>query len=320
MKLLIVTQKVDKDDAILGFFHRWIEEFAKHKESIIVICLEKGKHSLPENVEVLSLGKEEGVSRITYIKRFYSYVLGRRKEYDAVFVHMNQIYVILGGLLWRLWRKRVSLWYTHRQVNLSLRIAEKIVHVIFTASEKSFRLKSKKKIVTGHGIDTKLFEPDFSSKEEKIVLTVGRISETKNNIEMLTILKDNPFLKLMVVGSSVTKKDKVYKSRFLKEIKDMHLEKRVELVGDIPQSVLPEYYNKAQVFINLSDTGSLDKAVLEALSMNVPVYTTNEAFLNTNFPVFQSMEEALKSKENTRDYILKDHSLKKLISRIVDIL
>jgi hypothetical protein len=67
MKLLIITQKVDINDPILGFFHRWIEEFAKHCEKITVICLYKGTYNLPNNVKVLSLGKEEGVIYIGFI-------------------------------------------------------------------------------------------------------------------------------------------------------------------------------------------------------------------------------------------------------------
>ncbi len=59
MKLLILTQKVDKNDPTLGFFHRWIEEFANHYENLTIICLEKGIYTLPKNVQVLSLGKEE---------------------------------------------------------------------------------------------------------------------------------------------------------------------------------------------------------------------------------------------------------------------
>ena len=40
MKLLVITQKVDKNDAILGFFHRWLIEFytnifsGKRKENL----------------------------------------------------------------------------------------------------------------------------------------------------------------------------------------------------------------------------------------------------------------------------------------------
>ncbi|MCA9353483.1 hypothetical protein KC842_01250, partial [Candidatus Nomurabacteria bacterium] len=101
-KILIITQIVDKNDPILGFFHSWILEFAKNFESVIVVCLKKGEYNLPSNVEVLSLGKEEGVSRIKYLTRFYKYIFSKKNNYDSVFVHMNPIYVILGGVFWKM--------------------------------------------------------------------------------------------------------------------------------------------------------------------------------------------------------------------------
>src|SRR3989344_1998355 len=121
MKLLIITQKVDKNDPILGFFHAWLNEFAKNLESIIVICLYKGEVNLPNNVKVLPLGKENGVSRIKYIFNFYKYIWNERKNYDKVFVHMNPIYVILGGFAWSFLGKRIALWYTHKNVDLKLK-------------------------------------------------------------------------------------------------------------------------------------------------------------------------------------------------------
>jgi hypothetical protein len=52
MKLLVITQKIDIDDDILGFFHRWVEKFAENLDRVYVICLWEGKHSLPRNVKV----------------------------------------------------------------------------------------------------------------------------------------------------------------------------------------------------------------------------------------------------------------------------
>src|SRR3989344_6071232 len=133
MKLLICTQKVDRSDDILGFFHRWIEEFAKHCEQVSVVCLWEGTHEFPENVRVYSLGKsaqgrpasgwERLWLRIRYALRLYGYTWRLRNEYDSVFVHMNQEYVVLGGPLWRVLGKKVVLWYTHREVNFKLRLA-----------------------------------------------------------------------------------------------------------------------------------------------------------------------------------------------------
>jgi len=111
MKLLIITQKVDINDDILGFFHGWIEKLAEKFEQIIVICLQKGKYNLPDNVKVLSLGKEQYlyhshiIRRLVFLYNFYKDIFRERKNYDTILVHMNPIYVLLGGLFWKLWRK-----------------------------------------------------------------------------------------------------------------------------------------------------------------------------------------------------------------------
>lgn len=118
-----MTQVVDLEHPVLGFFHRWIIEFAKHCEHVHVICLQEGKHDLPANVSVHSLGKEMGKGRLVYLYRFYRLIWSLRREYDKVFVHMNQIYVILGAPVWKLLGKRVGLWYVHKQVSVSLRLA-----------------------------------------------------------------------------------------------------------------------------------------------------------------------------------------------------
>ena len=144
MRLLIITQKVDINDDLLGFMHGWIIEFARHCKQVIVICLEKGEYELPENVKVLSLGKEVSRSKIQYLKRFYQYIWQERKNYDSVFVHMNKEYVILGGVFWKLWGKRIALWYNHLKGNIVSRLSSVLADVIFFTSPFSFFSKSKK--------------------------------------------------------------------------------------------------------------------------------------------------------------------------------
>src|SRR5262245_47547882 len=102
MKLLVVTQTLDLNDPILGFFHRWVEEFAKHFDTVTVIALKVGAHNLPKNVAVHSLGKEIGLERGPRILRYVGLLLRLRREYTHVFAHMNPEYVIGGGLMWRL--------------------------------------------------------------------------------------------------------------------------------------------------------------------------------------------------------------------------
>lgn len=334
MRLLIVTQKVNKDDPILGFFHRWIEEFSKHVEQLTVICLEEGNHALSQNVRVFSLGKEKGVSRLKYLLRFFSYIIKYRNEYDAVFVHMNPIYVVLGGVLWKLFGKKTGLWYTHKHVDLKLRIAEKVCNVIFTASKESFRLESRKLKVMGHGIDTDIFHPQDShnsfKSEIKRVVTSGRISPTKNihiMIEAFALAKYDK-AEFIIVGDPGSETEREYKNELQELVQSLRIEDKVIFVGNKSQQKVAEILQTADIFLNLSGTGSLDKAVLEAMASGVCVITSNEAFRNSAdiylpkidvsriaSAISHAFEEGRKG--NKRGYIESEHNIENLITRLV---
>lgn len=335
MRLLILTQKVDKNDPILGFFHEWIREFSKNVESVMVICLEKGGVDLPENVKVFSLGKEIGVSKIRYVFNFYRLIWKYKNEYDSVFVHMNQIYVILGGLFWKMWGKRMGLWYTHKQVGFSLGISLFLTDFVFSASKKSFRIQTKKLKVLGHGIDTELFKPSkYINDNDPYILTVGRITKVKNIdliIDAVKVMKEETKrIRLVIVGGPIYPEDYDYLKKLKEKTKEYNLESEVNFVGSMEHNKMPDLYQKARMFINLSDTGSLDKAILESMSCGIPVLTSNESFVSIfgeknittkNLDDITSHIKVLLGAEensgNLRDYIVANHSLQNLIPRIL---
>ncbi len=318
MKLLIITQKVDKNDSILGFFHRWIEEFAKNCEKITVICLYKGECSLPENVKVLSLGKEKGVSRLKYLFNFYKYIFKYKKEYESVFVHMNQIYVILGGLLWKMMNKKIALWYAHGSVSNSLKVAEKITDIIFTSTPSGFRLKSDKIKIVGQGIDINIFKANKERRDKNIfkIITVGRISLVKDHetlISAVEIIKnkiDN--LKVDIVGDACTENDEKYLLKLKEIIKIKNLENIINFVGPLSNEAVVDCLQSSNLFVNMSYTGSLDKAILEAMSCGCSILTCNEAFLALDL---KNKEDLMFTKSNFQelaDKILKYYSISEI--------
>ncbi len=339
-RILIVTQKVDRHDAVLGFFHTWIEQFARHFSEVRVICLEKGSVHLPENVKVFSLGKEEVQSRVQYMKRFFRYITHERKNYDVVFVHMNPVYAILGGLLWRMWHKRMYLWYTHKHVDLKLRMAEKLVDNIFTASKESFRLPSKKVEIVGHGIDTEIFKPkdvagDSVSRDVVRILSVGRVSRTKNQHRMIESVQKmhgrGRRVELVIAGAGITAEDVEYEKEIREYVVEHGLVGSVIFLGNIQPEHIVEQYQASDVFINLSETGSLDKAVLEAMSCGLRVLTSNEAFRHvlpadaffsredlTPEVIAEKIETLMNSKPDgsLRTYVVENHNIKNLIPYI----
>lgn len=298
MKLLLVTQTVSQNDPALGFFIRWIEEFAKHCERVEVICLNEGRHILSKNVRVQSLGKENGpprfARRLVYAFRFYALLSRLRGQYDAVFVHMNPEYVILGGPLWRLLGKRVALWYTHKSVNLKLRVATFFANVVLTASKESFRLQSRKIRVTGHGIDTKFFSPGQPVARDDFALSVGRLTRSKrHDLAIRRAVADHRELHIAGEGPD--------KARLLALVDELHA--HVRFLGGITQAQLRDEYRAAAYLIHTSETGSLDKVVLEALACGLPVHT--------NDPALKTLENAGPT------YVQKHHSLKALVPCIL---
>ena len=284
MKLLIITQVVDEDHPILGFFHRWLIEFAKHCEHVHVICLHVGNHSLPTNVTVHSLGKEQGAGRLQYLIRFYRLIIQLRNEYDQVFVHMNQIYVILGAPLWKVLRKKISFWYAHGKVSFSLRIATVLTDIVFTSTSEGFQIDTYKKYIVGQGIDTEIFTPLLKQKNEELLqlITVGRIAPTKNIGTLLracTLLKKQEVrFHFKVIGVAITEEENQYFEQMKKLAVSEDIEENVTWVGPIKNSQLPTYLQAASVFIHDSATASLDKALLEAALCGCVVISSNKAY------------------------------------------
>lgn len=348
MKLLVLTQKVDRDDPILGFFHRWLEEFSRSVDQVTVICLERGKVSLPKNVKVHSLGKEKKTWRVVRLFRFYKYILAERHNYDAVFVHMNPEYVILGGLIWKAFRKKIALWYMHKAVNWRLRAALALTDLVFTGSSESFRIPSPKVHVLGHGIDTEYFRPaekkqiETPPERQFRVLSVSRIAPVKDIMTLIRAIQElrgraTLPVTLMVVGLPVTEADREYLAELKAYIEREDLKQLVRFVGGVGYQDIVKYYQAADVFVNTSQTGSLDKTVLEAMACNTPVLTSNESFrgvLDETYFFPQGGHRELAGKiellalgdngqsrgSHLRGSVEREHSVVRLIPRIVQLL
>jgi len=342
MKLLIITQKVDINDDNLGYFHSWLEKMAQ-KVDIFVIANYVGKYDLPDNVKVFSLGKEKETGRLVKIFKYQWFLLKLLPRVDGVFFHMCPEYV-LGAHLWpKIFRKKTLLWYTHKSVNWKLRLAEKLTDKIFTASKESFRLPSKKVEITGHGIDLDKFKPAETEKDGSKfkIISVGRISPVKNYEIMINaaeILRSRNLpagrqgfnFEIKIAGAPILESDKIYFEKIKEKIQEKKLDDIIKFVGPILNKDIAGFYQNGDLFVNLSDTGSLDKAVLEAMACGLQILTSNEAFrdilpeenFTKNEPktVAEKIENLSKSpnmnKDKFIDYVSANHGLNNLAKKI----
>ena len=313
MRVLLITQEIDENSALLGVTLTWIRHLAPKVDHVAVLALSVGAANLPANVSLYSMGKERSANKLFLLRNFYRHLWGllRRREVDVVFVHMVPRYAILAAPLARLFGVPIVLWNAHGTVSRYLRIAHNLVAAVVTASPESFRINSPKRIVTGHGIDADYFtaaeqEPTATadgrrlqtcatdaakrglnapgSAGSKVLLTVGRLSRSKDYgtiIQALDLLRSrSPDLGacLRIIGTPFFADDRAYLTELEEMVRELALEAQVTFVGKVPNRLMVDEYRRCDVLINASHTGSIDKVVLEAMACEKPALTCNESF------------------------------------------
>lgn len=302
MKLLIITQAVDSADTTLGFFVRWIEEFGHKFEKVTVICLKEGEHHLPARIQVHTLGKTgaqaHGVSRLLvrlrYSMRFINLLLHTRHEYDAVFVHMNQEYVILGGMLWRLWGKRIFLWRNHAKGSLLTTLAVMLSHRVYCTSHSAYTARFAKTRVMPVGIEVADDMPHVP--QEKSILVLGRLAPVKRiDVILEAIGRISPQyahgLTVNIYGDALLR-DAAYAQALYAQGARIQNGARIQFHPGVPHTETAALYASHQVYINLTPSGSFDKTILEAMAAGTLVVAANDE-------VFEVTQELTWQSNNT---------------------
>lgn len=339
MRLLILTQKVDQDDAILGFFHNWLIKFSGSFDKITVVCLERGQHNLPDNIKVLSLGKEKKISRWQYVLNFYKYIFEERKNYDVVFSHMNQEYILLGAIFWKIMGKKIALWRNHKQGNFLTRLAVFLSNVVFCTSNESFTKRFSKTKIMPVGIDTDLFFKDQTiKKRNNSILFLSRMAPLKNPevlLEALSILKKQQIdFTAVFIGDPLEEHQDFYQQLKI-NTKSSGLSDRVEWQPAVANWQTPKIYNQFSIFVNLTPSGSLDKTIFEAMACQSLVVSSNPVLTNKIPAIFLfnyrdsndladklskvlllSTKDSDKYGSDFRNYVIKNHSLGLLVDKL----
>lgn len=343
MKLLIVTQAVDREDPNLGAFYYWFEMLARRAESVVIIAGRAGSHDLPPHVSVYAFGNAR-LGRIGRIWKFWELFSRHYADADAVLFHQIPEFVIVASPFLISRRSITALWYAHGKVTWRLRVAERLVGYIFTSSAAGFRLPSKKVHHVGQAINTDLFRPVPSSMFQVPssvlrMITVGRISAIKNYeiiIAACAILRETwpQAWVLTIVGGPITPGDRAYRDRLKTLIREKKLEQCIHFYGDRGYSEIPGILGEHDMFLNASATGSLDKAVLEAMACGLTVLTSNEAYRAILPPQYflehtgaEFLAERIKAcaaqahpNVALREIVLADHALGRTIEKIMTLL
>ena len=283
LRLLWFNLATDADATGQGFTTDWINALAPYCDTIDVLTMRQGRLAVAENVRVYSAGKEKGYSEIRRADEFYRILrrLLNEGHYDACFAHMQPLFALMAAPLLLPRGIPMTLWYAHKTVTLKLRMAEKVVQRVVTSSPEGFRLNSPKVRVIGQGIDTALFRPAASPPACFTILSVSRIRPVKHletMIETARLLRDADFDFCLRIVGEVYPEDRAYAQELQERVAEHDLSPVIHFVGPVAYHDTVAEYQNASLLLNLSSTGSVDKAVLEAMACGLPVITSNEAF------------------------------------------
>lgn len=273
-------------------------------ETLTVITSQVGKDEwFPDNTEIVvppirPLGVPQRFGG-RWLFGLDVYRLCRKRGIDAVFIHMAKDWAYQLKPAFALLRIPVVLWYAHGSVTLRLRLAALCAERIVTSTTDGCRLSSSKINVIGQAIDTDSFIPR-DAEELDTVLYIGRISQRKRVALIYDVAKvlaatKNPcgVTRTCIVGSARTLHDLRYEYELRSRIWRERMEGSVEMAGHVPHDRLPEFYSRAFVHLNVSETGSMDKSVMESLAAGCPVLTSNPAFkeILREYPEFMITDE-----------------------------
>lgn len=290
MRLLIVNYEMDDASVVLGWQVRVVRELAQRCEQIVVLSERVSQCALPANVYLEQLAGRTAVPWLGRRMAMLRQTLGlcRAFKVDAVFIHMAhryayRLYPVCRGL-----RLPVLLWYAHGTVTWHLWLAHVCADRVISSTPGGFRVPSRKTYFIGQGVDTDLFTLRPASIDKRHLVTVSRISRRKRIDLLLDVMEylRADGLGLKIIGAPLTADDRVYEA----ELRDRAARRNlpVEFVGFVPLEAIPPYYDTAVLYLNVSQTNSMDKAVLEALACGCPVLTSNPAFrtLLADYPDF----------------------------------
>lgn len=288
MNLLLINFEMNPRSPALAWQYSVALALSRHFEHVTVIT-ERVDAAVPHNMNVITIPRWWLKAPFRWmgakwLLNVLVYRLLRHRHFDACFFHMNMEWAYrLSGCL-RRFKIPTLLWYAHGAVTWRLRLAHRCVDRVVTSSVDGFRIVSSKRRIIGQGIDTQLFCLREGGRPRRDLVAVGRISRRKRIDLMLQVmaelrrLRPTENIRLIIVGVPLTRDDRRYAKMLRRQAADLNIDERVTFAGSLPLNELPAVYQSARLQLHLSQTGSMDKSVLEGLACGCPVLTTSKAF------------------------------------------
>ncbi len=283
--LLIYNYAMDTLDPLFSHQYEAVCALSKHFDKITVFTAKVGVCPAIPNTTVISTGwiKGEGIRNILRLIKISLPTVIRRR-YKAVFFHMTDVQAAILSPVIRLLRKHQILWYAHTHKSLFLQWASTWVDYIGTSTPGSCPIISTKVVPIGQAINSEAFTfRSLKGKSLSRLIHIGRFDESKRIDYLIesaiTLRKSYGDVTLALVGSPASDRALAWatqvKSNYELEVSAGWL----AFSKSIPRELFPEVTARCDVFFHAFQ-GSLDKSILEATMLGMPVVSENPQYLS----------------------------------------
>lgn len=276
---------MDLDNQVLSHQVEAVESLSEYFTETYVLTGKIGRFREIPRVKVLNSNWIPGhnirnsVKSLVLILR----IIARNRSRIVVFSHMTEVQSALIAIPLRMLRVPHFLWYAHAHKSLYLKWVHFWADGIITSTNGSCPIKSKKVHVVGQAINLSSFVmAKDKSLPLKSLVHVGRADPSKD-IETIyevvsRVRKDHPELELTLIGDPSNLEALQQFELFVRKTLDDQNAGWLHLLPSIPREQISRTLGKYDIFIH-AFKGSLDKSILEATAVGLPVVTQNNEYL-----------------------------------------
>lgn len=281
-QLLIINYSMDDSDPLLAHQIEAVRVLASSFTQVHVVTSRRGTGSVPDNVTIDNIRWGSNSSFRNILNLYKSTIPFLTKRGVVVFSHMTDVQCALIAPLTRFLKVRHFLWYAHTTYSKFLWWSQIWVDGIITSTRGSCPVPGRKVYPIGQALDPEIFyfSPKVANRFEKGV-HIGRFDKSKN-ISLIAkvceeLLLENRKLTFTQIGNPSTSSALSYAEDFKVRYASQIADGRFAMLPSIARSELLDTLKKFDFFIHAYQ-GSLDKTLIEATMIGLPVITINREY------------------------------------------
>ena len=268
------------------FSHQFqiVNELSAEFEKITVITGEAPIDELPSNIQVLVSKWIPGKNLrngFSFVSKFMKIILTDKNF--VIFSHMTEVQSSLISPISKVLGIKHYLWYAHASKSKYLRWNYFWVDGVITSTKGSCPIHGKKVHIIGQSIDKKFFARQNHKSSNLIKLIhIGRFDSSKNIAELIKVTQnlrnEGRDLTLHIIGSASNADNLEDQRKVTQENLNNVNAGWLTFSPNILRKNIPETLMNYDVFIHAFQ-GSLDKTIVEATFLCLPVVTVNKEFI-----------------------------------------